>query len=105
MNEGSEACRRPCSVAIIPTRVAQRRGLHLSDAGRQIYRHDPVGQGTVPFADVPRALAAAGYTARPMLEIISRDPDGDIVASAVRLASLGFTPANSNRMHEALSQS
>jgi len=64
--------------------------VHLSDTGRQIYRHDPVGLGTVPFAEVPRALHAAGYSARPMLEIVSRDPDRDIVASAGKLALLDF---------------
>ena len=64
--------------------------VHLSDTGLQAYRHDPVGLGTVPFAQVPGALVAAGYTARPMLEIISRDPDSDIVASAAKLAALGF---------------
>jgi L-ribulose-5-phosphate 3-epimerase len=64
--------------------------VHLSDTGAQVYRHDPVGLGSVQFADVPRALAAVGYTARPMLEIISRDPDRDIVASAGKLAVLGF---------------
>jgi sugar phosphate isomerase/epimerase len=68
--------------------------VHLSDTGAQGYRHDPVGCGTVPFADVPRALAAVGYKARPMLEIISRDPDRDIIASASKLAVLGFTNAN-----------
>ena len=68
--------------------------VHLSDTGAQVYRHDPVGLGTVPFADVPRALHAAGYTARPMLEIISRDPDRDIIASAGKLAVLGFNKAN-----------
>ena len=36
--------------------------VHLSDTGQQFYRHDPVGLGTVPFAEVPRALAAVGYT-------------------------------------------
>jgi len=65
--------------------------VHLSDTGRQHYRHDPVGCGTVPFAQVPRALAAVDYNARPMLEIISRDPDRDIIASAGKLAVLGFT--------------
>jgi len=64
--------------------------VHLSDTGRQIYRHDPVGLGTVPFAEVPLALHAAGYSARPMLEIVSRDPDRDIVASASKLALLDF---------------
>ena len=67
--------------------------VHLSDTGRQAYRHDPVGLGSVPFADVPRALAAVGYSAKPMLEIISRDPDRDIVASASKLALLGFAPS------------
>ena len=28
--------------------------VHLSDTGQQVYRHDPVGVGTVPFAMVPR---------------------------------------------------
>jgi sugar phosphate isomerase/epimerase len=65
----------------------------LSDTGRQHYRHDPVGLGSVPFADLPRALAAANYVAPPMLEIISRDPGRDIVVSADKLAALGFTPA------------
>jgi L-ribulose-5-phosphate 3-epimerase len=67
--------------------------VHLSDTGRQAYRHDPVGLGTVPFAEVPRALEAAGYgkkKPKPMLEIISRDPDADIIASAAKLAVLGF---------------
>jgi L-ribulose-5-phosphate 3-epimerase len=64
--------------------------VHLSDTGRQVYRHDTVGAGTVPFAQVPAALAAAGYTGKPMLEIISHDPDRDIIASAGKLAVLGF---------------
>lgn len=64
--------------------------VHLSDTSRQAYRHDPVGLGTVPFAQVPAALAAVGHTARPMLEIISQDPDRDIVDSAAKLTAMGF---------------
>jgi sugar phosphate isomerase/epimerase len=64
--------------------------VHLSDTGQRTYRHDPVGEGTVRFADLPEALASVGYGARPMLEIISRVPDRDIVASAGKLAALGF---------------
>jgi sugar phosphate isomerase/epimerase len=67
--------------------------VHLSDTTRQVYRHDPVGAGDLPFAEAPPALAAVGYRARAMLEIISRDPDRDIPASADRLAALGFAPA------------
>ena len=68
--------------------------VHLSDTGRQAYRHDAVGLGTVPFGEVTGALAAIGYRARPMLEIISRDPDRDIVVSAEALARLGLAPVD-----------
>jgi sugar phosphate isomerase/epimerase len=64
--------------------------VHLSDTGQEVFRHDPVGLGTVPFAEVPGALAAVGYTMRPMLEIISRDPERDILDSVERLAAMGF---------------
>ena len=64
--------------------------VHLSDTDRKIYRHDRIGAGTVPFAAVPTALAAVGYRGRPMLEIISPQPDSDILASADRLGTLGF---------------
>lgn len=66
------------------------RLVHLSDTGRRHYRHDPVGQGDVPFATIPAMLADVGYTRRPMLEIISPKGDADILDSAARLASLGF---------------
>lgn len=67
--------------------------VHLSDTGQTLFRHDAVGLGTVPFAQVPAALAAVGYTRRPMLEIISRDADRDVVASAEKLAAMGFARA------------
>jgi hypothetical protein len=53
--------------------------LSICRTGWRAYRHDPVGPGTVPSAQVP---AAVGYNAKLMLEIISRDSDRDIVASA-----------------------
>ena len=74
--------------------------VHLSDTGRQVYRHDPVGQGTVPFADVLRACAEIGHTMRPMLEIISPDPDKDILASARKLAAIELTLADEDRMNK-----
>jgi hypothetical protein len=40
-----------------------------------------------------RALAAAVYDAWPTLEIVSRDADRDVIASAGKLALLGFTIA------------
>jgi sugar phosphate isomerase/epimerase len=75
-------------------RCAKRLKLvHLSDTGRSAYRHDPVGQGTVPFGAIPAQMAAAGYRGRPMLEIISRDPDRDIIDSVGRLSAMGFANA------------
>ncbi len=73
--------------------------VHLSDTGRQVYRHDRIGAGTLPFIEVPTALAAVGYRARPMLEIISRDPDRDIMASAEWLAAQGFRLSNERPSH------
>jgi L-ribulose-5-phosphate 3-epimerase len=68
--------------------------VHLSDTSRKVYRHDRVGDGTLPFDEVPAALAAVGYHGRPMLEIISRNPDQDIVASANVLAAHGLGHSN-----------
>jgi sugar phosphate isomerase/epimerase len=66
--------------------------VHLSDTGRQQYRHDPVGHGSVPFHDIPAMLRDAGYYESPMLEIISRNPDNDILDSVEKLTAFGFAP-------------
>lgn len=74
-------------------RCAKRlRLVHLSDTGRQIYRHASVGEGDVPFGVLPPVLAEIGHVRRPVLEIISRDADRDLVSSASRLESIGFAP-------------
>ncbi|MBX9590010.1 MAG: sugar phosphate isomerase/epimerase [Hyphomonadaceae bacterium] len=65
--------------------------VHLSDTNRWRYRHDAVGLGTVPFAEIPPVLMGIGYNKRTILEVISDDADRDIVASAQRLAAEGFT--------------
>jgi hypothetical protein len=62
-------------------RATTFRGARL-DLSDRLAGHDPVGPGTVAFAQVPRALAAVGCNAKPVLEIILRGPDRDIVASA-----------------------
>jgi len=67
--------------------------VHLSDTGRQVYRHDPVGAGDVPFAQVPPALHEIGYTRLPMLEIIAPDAEKSIIASTDALAGMGFVRA------------
>lgn len=67
--------------------------VHLSDTGRQVYRHDPVGAGDVPFREVPPVLAEIGYSRLPMLEIISQDAEKDILSSADKLAAMGYARA------------
>jgi len=72
------------------------RLVHLSDTGRQQYRHDTIGQGSVPFRDIPAMLRDVDYRELPMLEIISRNADKDILDSVERLAALGFTSATAD---------
>lgn len=67
------------------------RIVHLSDTTRTAWRHDPVGSGDVPFADVARALDAIGYDHSVTLEILDHDPDAGILCSHRALTPLGFT--------------
>lgn len=72
-------------------RVRERlRLVHLSDTGHEVYRHDPVGNGVVPFAALPPVLAKIRYPELPMLEIITGTPDKDIQASADKLIAMGW---------------
>lgn len=66
--------------------------IHLSDTSQKVYRHDPVGLGTVDFAPIPAVLAEVGFTGRLILEIISAnaEADRDIDQSAVKLEQIGW---------------
>jgi sugar phosphate isomerase/epimerase len=64
--------------------------VHLSDTNQKVYRHDPVGMGTVDFASVPAVLDEIGYRKRPVLEIISSDADRGIDDSVAKLVATGF---------------
>ena len=68
------------------------RIVHLSDTGRNVWRHDPIGTGTVPFMEVAQALDAVGFEGACTLEIIDRDPDAAILRSHQALVPLGFVP-------------
>lgn len=72
-------------------RCASRLKLvHLSDTDQKTYAHAAVGQGDVPFATLPAELVKVGYRRRTMLEITSQSPDADILASADKLAGMGY---------------
>jgi len=71
--------------------VRARQGIvHLSDTGREVWRHDPVGQGTCDFAAFGATLREIGYTATSMLEIVADPPVEHIVESHRRIAALGW---------------
>jgi L-ribulose-5-phosphate 3-epimerase len=73
--------------------VRSRLGIvHLSDTGRQAWRHDPVGQGSCDFAGFGATLRAIGYTNTSMLEIVSQQPVDDIVASHRKITQWGWAP-------------
>ena len=78
--------------------------VHLSDTGRQQYRHDPIGCGDVPFRDIPAMLRDVDYQEQPMLEIISRNADHDILDSVEKLVAFGFTsvPGAGERRHSSI---
>jgi sugar phosphate isomerase/epimerase len=71
--------------------VRSRLGMvHLSDTGRQVWRHDPVGQGSCDFASFGAALREIGYRNTSMLEIVADPPVPHIVASHHKLAESGW---------------
>jgi sugar phosphate isomerase/epimerase len=68
----------------------QIRVFHLSDTPRCVWRHDRVGTGTVPFAEVAEALRSINYQGSCMLEIIDADPEAAFAESCDLLAAAGF---------------
>jgi len=71
--------------------VRSRLGIvHLSDTGRQAWRHDPVGQGSCDFAGFGQALREIGYARTSMLEIVAPDPVTDIVESHRKIVQWGW---------------
>jgi L-ribulose-5-phosphate 3-epimerase len=66
--------------------------VHVSDTGRTVYRHDPIGLGDVDFAAARDDLAQIGWRGQPVLEIIG-DPESPMTAvvdSARRLDAIGW---------------
>ena len=71
--------------------VQSRLGIvHLSDTGRQAWRHDPVGEGSCDFAGFGAALRDIGYARTSMLEIVSEEPIPGIVGSHRKIAKWGW---------------
>lgn len=69
---------------------ARLHTVHLSDTARDIYRHAPIGEGTVPFPAALAALVEIGFKDRAVLEIITHDPDRDLDRSVAALSTMGW---------------
>jgi sugar phosphate isomerase/epimerase len=75
--------------------AARRLGIvHLSDTGRQAWKHDPVGEGSCDFAGFADALLEIGYAKTSMLELVCESPLERIVESHRKVAALGWAPVH-----------
>jgi deoxyribonuclease-4 len=64
--------------------------VHLSDAPRGHWRHDPIGTGDIDFTAIHDALSTTNYTRGVVIEAISENTLPDIVASRARLSETGW---------------
>lgn len=64
--------------------------VHCSDTTRSAWRHDPVGEGDVPFGRLKDALQAHEYAGPVLMEIIAPDILPAILASHDALARVGL---------------
>lgn len=74
----------------LKTALSRVRLVHLSDTPLDVWRHDPVGRGIVPFDRFLSALHGLNCPAPVVLEIISDSPEQDIVNSASALTAMGY---------------
>ncbi|MSP67057.1 MAG: sugar phosphate isomerase/epimerase [Alphaproteobacteria bacterium] len=78
----------PC--AAIRAAASRLSLVHLSDTTTQVWKHDPVGLGTVPFAAIGETLRAIGAKVPIVAEIISTNADHDIADSIKKLHAMGW---------------
>ena len=65
--------------------------LHLSDAPKGAWRHDPIGSGDIDFASIHDALRAIDYGGGVVIEALGDDILADLVRSRDCLARSGWT--------------
>jgi sugar phosphate isomerase/epimerase len=58
---------------------------HLSDSTRKTWRHDRIGDGTVKFGPILKALTDSGFEGVNVLEVISPNPLEDMRSSMAAL--------------------
>lgn len=75
------------AIAFVRRYAGRLRHLHVSDNSGQADEHLPVGQGTIAFKALMRALAQSGYDGTLTLEVFSIDR-ADLVKSRRRLSRM-----------------
>jgi sugar phosphate isomerase/epimerase len=74
----------------IRTLAERIRLVHLSDAPKGQWRHDPIGTGAIDFDGIRTALSHIGHTHGVVIEAISKNTLPDLVASRGRLKEMGW---------------
>jgi sugar phosphate isomerase/epimerase len=64
--------------------------VHLSDAPKGQWRHDPIGTGAIDFDGIRTALSGIGYDHGVVIEAISENTLPDLIASRARLDEMGW---------------
>lgn len=72
--------------------------VHLSDAPRGQWRHDPIGSGDIDFAAIGGTMRELGFAGPVVLEIISGRPLEDVVAGREALLAAGWRFADPDRL-------
>ena len=65
--------------------------VHLSDAPKGRWGHDPIGSGDIDFSRICAALVGQGYDDHVVLEILSDNPTAGLGDGVQRLRAMGFT--------------
>ncbi len=64
--------------------------IHLSDTGERHWRHDPIGKGKIDFQAVAKAIRAINFSGQSVMEVISLDPDRELLQSRELLTQWGW---------------
>jgi len=70
--------------------IERTKLIHLSDAPRGAWRHDPIGSGDVDFTALGKKLHALRYSGSFVIEASSREPLEALEHSRQRLISAGW---------------
>lgn len=74
--------------------------VHLSDTGRDVCTHDPIGTGDVDYVAVLEALRSIDWDVKPVLEVIGSpyEPMAGVIESVAALEAAGWNASNIGRL-------